>query len=168
MEFKHTKKGQVSQSWWAAPLFTFFAAKALAPRSSYLNWNGMINWKKPGRWANQVGDSTNGDQGSKLGTRMKSRKIVWHWQFVMYYEWLKSWRCFPNVSRYPKNDAVSRKYMYHFKGACGYINQRFWAWFGSLAVSWAVLILNCRHPTLATVTLHTLTWLWVGHEIIIS
>jgi hypothetical protein len=30
------------------------------------------------------------------------------------------------------------------------------AWFGSLAVSWAVLILNCRHPTLATVTLDTL------------
>ena len=73
MEFKHTRKGQASQSWWAAPLFTFFAAKALAPRSSYLKIhrikNGMINWKKPGRWANQVGDSTNGDQWSGIKTR---------------------------------------------------------------------------------------------------
>ena len=38
------------------------------------------------------------------------------------------------------------------------------AWFGSPAVSWAVLILNCRHPTLATVTLDTFQMI----EVIVS
>ena len=55
--------------------------------------------------------------------------------------------------------------MYHFKGACGvYQPAVLGAWFGSPAVSWAVLILNCRHPTLATVTLDTFQMI----EVIVS